>query len=212
MKPYYEADGITIYHGDNRDVLPQLGKFDLLLTDPPYGIGADNRKRILSRSNAASAKDYGESDWDNEPPSKETLDRAISLAKYQIIWGGNYFHVPPSKCWLVWDKQNTGDFADCELAWTNLDKAVRIIRHLWNGMIRKGQEERFHPTQKPLDVMSWCLGHVPEAQTVLDPFMGSGTTLVAAKQRGLKAVGIEIEEEYCEMAVKRLAQRVLNLQ
>lgn len=208
--PYYEADGITLYCGDNRTVLPHLGRFDLLLTDPPYGIGADNRKRILSRANLAPARDYGETAWDSEPVSREFLQAAIESADSAIVWGGNYYALPASPCWLVWDKQNgSNDFADCELAWTNLQKSVRRIVHMWNGMLRKGGEDRFHPTQKPLDVMTWCLGHVPEAKTVLDPWAGSGTTLVAAKLRGLKAVGIEINEQYCELAVSRLAQRIL---
>lgn len=209
-KPYYEQDGITIFHGDNRRIVPLLDEFDLLLTDPPYGIGADNRKRILSRGKLATPKDYGESDWDSVTPDAWVLQMVMAKCSKQIVWGGNYYPLAPTSCWLVWDKLNgENDFADCELAWTNLQKAVRRITHLWNGMIRKGQEDRFHPTQKPLDVMSWCLSHAPEAKTVLDPWMGSGTTLVAAKLRGLKATGIEINEQYCETAARRLQQGVL---
>jgi len=210
IEPYYCENGITIYCGDNRQILPMLDPFDLLLTDPPYGIGADNRKRALSRGLLANPKDYGETNWDSAPPDAWMILQAVSKATNAIVWGGNYFTLPPSSCWLVWDKLNGNlDFADCELAWTNLPKAVRRISHLWNGMLRKGQEDRFHPTQKPLDVMSWCIGHVPEATTVIDPWMGSGTTLVAAKLRGLKATGIEINEKYCEIAVQRLAQGIL---
>jgi DNA modification methylase len=208
--PYHSENGITIYCGDNRQILPLLGQYDLLLTDPPYGIGADNRKRILSRGKLAAPKDYGESNWDGETPADWVMKMALSKAQWQILWGGNYYGLPASSCWLVWDKLNgDNDFADCELAWTNLTKAVRRITHLWNGMIRKNGEERYHPTQKPLDVMTWCLGQVPEAKTVLDPWMGSGTTLVAAKLRGLEAVGIEIDEQHCETAKRRLAQGVL---
>lgn len=207
--PYYSQDGITIYCADNRHVLPLLDEFDLLLTDPPYGIGEGNQKRILSRAHAAKATDYGHTDWDSNPPEPWMLQMAISKARWQIIWGGNYYGLPASSCWLVWDKQNSGDFADGEMAWTNLRQAMRIKAHLWNGMIRKNSEERFHPTQKPLDVMTWCLGQVPDAKTVLDPWMGSGTTLVAAKLRGLEAVGIEINEQYCEAAKQRLYQGVL---
>lgn len=207
---YHSENGITIYCGDNRLLLPMLGQYDLLLTDPPYGIGADNRKRILSRGKLANPKDYGESNWDGETPADWVLQMALSKAQWQILWGGNYYGLPASSCWLVWDKLNgDNDFADCELAWTNLQKAVRRITHLWNGMIRKNGEDRYHPTQKPLDVMTWCLGQVPEARTVLDPWMGSGTTLVAAKLRGLEAVGIEIDEQHCETAKRRLAQGVL---
>ena len=212
MKPYYEHAGITLYHGDCREILPGLGRFDLLLTDPPYGIGADNRTKILSRSNTAPARDYGESDWDSQI-CEDGIELGMSMSQWQIVFGGNYYMMMPSSCWLVWDKDNTGDFADCELAWTNLKKAVRKFRYRWNGMLQEHggdkKEIRQHPTQKPVPLMRWCLTLVPDAQTILDPFMGSGTTLVAAKLEGRKAVGIEINEQYCEIAAKRLAQGVL---
>lgn len=210
MKPYYEQDGITIYHGDCREILPTLERFDLLLTDPPYGIDADNRKRILSRGKLAAAKDYGESNWDSKPADAETLKAAVDICQLSVIWGGNYFSVPPSSCWLIWDKQNgANDFADAELAWTNLDKAVRLKQHLWNGMLRKNNEARFHPTQKPLDLMLWCINQAPGIRTLLDPWMGSGTSLLAAKVIGIQATGIDINEAYCEIAANRLAQGVL---
>ena len=208
MNPYYDCDGITIYHGDCREILPHLPKVDLVLTDPPYGIGESN-ERALSRGKLAVPRDYGHFDWDKEPIDSPLQKLVISKGKSVIWWGGNYYEFPPTKCWLVWDKMNTGDFADCELAWTNLDSAVRMKHHLWNGMIRKGQEQRFHPTQKPLEVIEWAILQAGNPQTILDPFMGSGTTLVAAKQLHRKAIGIEIEEKYCEIAVKRLAQGVL---
>ncbi len=210
--PYYDKDGITIYNADCRQVLPFLPQFDLLLTDPPYGIGADNRKQVLSRENVARAKDYGESNWDSKPPERWLFDSIQS--EKSIVWGGNYFGLPSSSCWLVWDKENgENDFADCELAWTNLSKAVRKFKWRWAGMLQeKGgskKDIRQHPTQKPEALMIWCLKQAGEVETILDPFMGSGTTLVAAKQEGKKAVGIELEETYCEIAVQRLAQNVL---
>ncbi len=213
MKPYYEENGITIYHGDCREILPTLPKVDLVLTDPPYGLGESN-KRAISRGNIARPTDYGDFTWDESPASKERILLCRSHAENAIIWGGNYFDVPPSSGWLVWDKQNgLSDFADCELAWTNLDMAVRIFRFLWNGMLRAGEQRgvpRVHPTQKPIELMRWCLNFTPDAQTVLDPFMGSGTTLRAAKDLGRKAIGIEIEEKYCEIAAKRLSQEVFD--
>jgi DNA modification methylase len=213
MKPYYDdGRGIVIYHGDCREIVPSLGKFDLLLTDPPYGIGADDRNKILSRGKLAAPKDYGESNWDSETPSPETIAMCRCVCTIQIIWGGNYFHLPPSKCWLFWDKLNgENDFADGELAWTNLNKAVRRKTHLWNGMIRKGQEDRFHPTQKPLDVIAWALSLAGDVQTILDPFAGSGTTGRAAKDLGRKCTMIEREEKYCEIAAKRMEQEVFAL-
>jgi DNA modification methylase len=190
--------------GDMNEILPQLGKFDLCLTDPPYGIG-EARNDNKSRSCLASSKDYGREEWDNQPASAAQIGLMIAASRYQIIFGGNYFDLPPSSCWLVWDKQNgENDFADCELAWTNLSGAVRRVYWRWHGMIRKGQEERFHPTQKPLGVMEWCLSHVPSAKTVVDPFCGSGTSGVACVRRGLAFTGIEQHEPYFDIAVARI--------
>ena len=135
----------------------------------------------------------------------ETLRR---VSRWQIIFGGNYFDVPPARCWLVWDKQVNGEFADCELAWTNLDKPVRRVTWMWNGMLRKGQEERnVHPTQKPLGVMEWCIGHLPpNTRTILDPFMGSGTTGVACARLDRKFIGIEREPSYFDIACRRIEE------
>lgn len=212
--PYYDKDGITIYCADCRDVLPYLEPVDLVLTDPPYGIG-ESSKNFASRGKLANADRYEKSDWDDEPPSADTINQAISRGRNAIVFGGNYFHLPPSSCWLVWDKDNGGnDFADCELAWTNLRKAVRRKRYRWNGMIQehmgRNKEFREHPTQKPVAVMAWALDQAgPSVRTILDPFMGSGTTLVAAKLAGCRAIGIELEERYCEIAVKRLRQKTI---
>ena len=219
MKPYYEEKGITIYNADCREILPSLPKVDLVLTDPPYGIG-EARGKNNNRGHRAVAKDYGVSNWDDEIPSFEVFQVLRLLAPDQIIWGGNYFveHLTNSSCWLVWDKCPNGsetDFADCELAWTNLKGAVRRFKWLWSGywqhdMSRK--ETRVHPTQKPLPLMKWCISLASESQTILDPFMGSGTTLRAAKDLGRQSIGIEIEERYCEIAANRLRQEVLDFQ
>lgn len=215
VTPYYEQDGIVIYHADAARVLPHLEPVDLLLTDPPYGIG-EARGKNKSRGHLATAKDFGVSDWDDAPPPSWLLDQARAKARWQVVFGGNYFHLPPSKCWLVWDKENgTNDFADCELAWTNLDKAVRRLTFRWNGMLQEPglpKEFRVHPTQKPEPVMRWALMQAPDNQTILDPFMGSGTTLVAAKRLGRKAIGIEREEKYVLAAIERLSQGALSLE
>jgi DNA modification methylase len=218
MKPYYSHAGITIYHGDCREILPTLPKCDLLLTDPPYGIRVGRvahaaSGNVVGHGNRRVAKrTYELSTWDDATPSEEVLLCARGMASWSIIFGGNYFSLPASRCWLIWDKLNgDNNFADCELAWTNLDKSVRKIEWLWNGFARENGEQRFdHPTQKPVGVMPWCITQAPDAQTILDPFMGSGTTLVAAKNLGRKAVGIEIEEKYCEIAAKRLSQEVFD--
>jgi len=213
MTPYYQHAGITIYHGDCREIMPMLPKCDLLLTDPPYGIGEAAGKN-KSRGKLAIAKDYGDMNWDNVPANDADLFLARQQTTSQIIFGGNYFSLPPSSCWLVWDKVNgDSDFADCELAWTNRKSAVRMFRWRWNGMLQEDmshKEKRVHPTQKPLALMKWCLSLFHDTKTVLDPYCGSGTTLVAAKAMGLTSIGIEREEKYCEIAAKRLIQEVFD--
>jgi DNA modification methylase len=201
------AEGVVCHLGDCREVLPTLGKFDACVTDPPYGIDENDRK-IASRGKLAAPKDYGIVAWDKEPISADTIAMLRDCSKWQIIFGGNYFEgLGPTSCWLVWDKKNgTNDFADCELAWTNLRKAVRRIEWLWNGMIRKGDDVREHPTQKPEGVMSWSLKQLPEdVRHVVDPFMGSGTTGVAAVKLGLQFTGIERELRYFDIARRRIA-------
>jgi DNA modification methylase len=214
MTPYYDKDGITIYHGDCRDILPSLEPVDLVLTDPPYGIGEAAGKN-KSRGALATAKDYGNDAWDDAPITQDLMACVLAAGSTQIIFGGNYYDLPPTSCWLIWDKENGGnDFADCEMAWTNMSKAARLLRWRWHGMLQgdmKAKEYRYHPTQKPVPVMRWCLEQAGSAMTILDPFMGSGTTLRAAKDLGRKAIGIEIEERYCEIAAQRLAQEVLGL-
>lgn len=212
MKPYYQDDWVTIYHGDCLEVLPGLPKADLVLTDPPYGIG-ENAFRVANRGKLAQTTDYGSFDWDKEPASRDEINLCLSAGQKAIIWGGNYFHLPPMRGWLVWDKQNgDNDFADCELAWTNIKTSVRIFRFTWNGMIRQGKArgvKRVHPAQKPEELMTWAMSFDPEGQSVLDPFMGSGTTLRAAKDLKRKATGIEMNEKYCEIAARRMSQEVL---
>ena len=217
MKPYYYQDKYaTIYHGNCLELLPDMPKVDLVLTDPPYGIGVDKTMAKQSGTQygkaAAPKKQYESTGWDDSVVSQEFMDIMVLHCTNACIWGGNYYSFKPSSSWLVWDKENgTNGFADCELAWTNYGCAVRMRRHLWNGMLRKGREMRSHPTQKPKEIMEWCINICPiEPQTILDPFMGSGTTLVAAKQLNRQAIGIEIEEKYCEIAAQRLSQEVLD--
>jgi DNA modification methylase len=230
MTPYYDDGSCVIYHGECVDVMTRLwsslrtgsAAFDLLLADPPYGLnqgkhakrggagGYVQKTGMLAGRVRVAIGDYGDGDWDGDL-AHEAVAMSRSLCRHQIIFGGNYYDLPPASCWLVWDKDNGDtDFADCELAWTNLRKAVRKLTYRWNGMLQQPgvpREERQHPTQKPEAVMRWALGQAPpDVRTVLDPFMGSGTTLVAAKRLGVAAVGIEREERYCEIAAKRLAQ------
>lgn len=201
------SDDVTLYQGDCREILPTLGKFDAVVTDPPYGIG-EAAGANKSRGNLAVAKDYGVATWD-DATADEAVALAISKANYSMIFGGNYYNLPPTSCWLVWDKINgDNDFADCELAWTNLKKAVRRIRFRWNGMLRQNNEPRGdHPTQKPIEVMRWCIGHLPaEAKSIIDPFMGSGTTGVASVKMGRQFTGIELEPKYFDIACRRISE------
>jgi len=201
----------TLYLGDCMEVMNDLDKVDAVVTDPPYGIKADKNmsKQSGQKYGKAATKKahYKKSEWDNEPCSPEKLEAMQYISTYQIIFGGNYFDLPTTSCWLIWDKENgDNNFADCEMAWTNLNKAIRLKKHMWNGMLRKGQEARWgHPTQKPLEVMKWCISHLPnDTETILDPFMGSGTTGVAALAMDKKFIGIELDEDYFKIACERI--------
>ena len=202
MKPYYDHAGITIYLGDCREILPTLEPVDLVLTDPPYGL-ADR----WTGGTWGAAPMYDDAKrWDRDIPT-DTVVSLATLAPLVIVWGGNLYPLPPSRSWLSWEKSSKMQtMADFELAWTNLDRPSKLWRE-----DRNPDGKRQHPTQKPLSLMEWCLGFAPFAASVLDPFAGSGTTLVAAKNLGRRAIGIEIEERYCEIAAKRLSQEVLAL-
>lgn len=192
------ADGVTCILGDCRDVLPTLGKVDAVVTDPPYGIGEHGGAcRTRGRPGYTKHENMG---WDNARPSEATFAAMLSMAQHQIIWGGNYFadFLPPKMGWLYWRKLMGGDFSDGELAWTSRDGALREFVKCPKG-IDKG-----HPCEKPVELMRWCLGFVPDAKTILDPFMGSGTTGVAAVKLGRKFIGIEIEPKYFDIACRRI--------
>ena len=205
MKPYYQDDYATIYHGDCREILPQLPKVDLVLTDPPYGIGEHGGKcRTRGAPGYSKHPNLG---WDKEAPNKSIFDLVLSAGVDAVIWGGNYFSdkLPPKMGWFYWQKLMGGDFSDGELAWTTRDAALREFTKCPKGI------DKQHPCQKPVELLTWCLSFFPNAQTILDPFMGSGTTLRAAKDLQRRSIGIEIEERYCEVAARRLQQEVLNL-
>jgi site-specific DNA-methyltransferase (adenine-specific) len=146
------------------------------------------------------------------PPSKEIFTEIFRISKNQIIFGGNYFieYLKNGPCWLVWDKDNSGNFADCELAWTSFDTAVRKFTWRWNGMLQqdmKHKEKRYHPTQKPIPLFEQILRmYSKPTDLILDPFLGSGTTAIACEQLGRKWIGIEKEPKYCEIARERIKQ------
>jgi DNA modification methylase len=197
----------TLYLGDCREIMPALGTFDAVITDPPYGINSTSFGGGHNGENGWAF--YENLKWDEARPAREAFDMLLKAAEDQIIWGGNYFtdFLPPTMQWLVWDKgQRNFSLADCEFAWSSQQKAARIFNYARGAALQEGKE---HPTQKPVAVMSWCLTFVPKAKTILDPFMGSGSTGVAAVKAGRQFVGIEIHEPYFDIACERIenAQR-----
>ena len=217
IKPYYQDEAVTIYHADCRDILPQLSQVELILTDPPYG------KRWARGMNAFGdirhlAEKIENLNWDKERPTKDCFDLMIKGSKEQIIFGGNYFtdYLYPTNCWLVWDKKgdsfNGNPMADCELVWTSFSKVVKKYKFIQQGFINESHDNRLHPTQKPRELIeSILLDFSLVSDIILDPFMGSGTILRAAKNLNRKAIGIEIEEKYCEIAANRCRQSVMEL-
>jgi tRNA G10 N-methylase Trm11 len=181
----------TLYLGDCREILPLLPKVDAVVTDPPYGIGI--------AANPVRQK-HERMSWDDTPPPGDLIDLVRGAGTHQIIWGGNYFALPPSQCFLIWDKVQPEalTLAMCEKAWTNLSRPAKMFkRHVVSF-------DKDHPSQKPVELLEWCLGFVPDAHTILDPFMGSGTTGVACAKLGRKFIGIEIEPKYFDIACKRI--------
>ena len=201
--------------GDCMDILPLIpdGAVDAVITDPPYGKKWARGKHGIGEIKGANEK-LENVQWDNKPPST-AFEEIFRVSQNQVVCGGNYFtdNLPPSNCWLVWDKLGNlklGEqipFADCELIWTSFNTVVKKFTLRQQGFINDGKMERCHPTQKPIELMSWIINkHTKPDDLILDPYAGSGTTLVAAKQLGRRYIGIEISEDYCRIAEDRLRQ------
>ena len=193
MKPTVIIGDAELYLGDCRDILPHLPKVDAVITDPPYGIGiAANPVRQM----------HEKMEWDNSVPDDDLISLIVGAGDTAILWGGNYFNLPPSQCFLIWDKVQPQDFslAMCEQAWTNKKGPAKMHRQSVLSY------RKTHPTQKPVELMEWCIEQAGNPQTILDPFMGSGTTGVAAVQMGRKFIGIEREPKYFDIACKRIEQ------
>jgi len=205
--PYYQDDAVIIYHGDCREILPDLPKVDLVLTDPPYGINIVKKRGYMGMS----TRQYDPVIGDKE---EWNLDFLFTRAENLIIFGGNYFKLPISRGWLVWDKDHFAErtYGDVELIWTSYDKPTRTIKCQWDGFTRKGETTpKVHPTQKPIELIGKIIKEYSQAgDLILDPFLGSGTTAYCAKKLNRKCIGIEIEEKYCEIAAKRCCQTVMN--
>ncbi len=199
---------VELYLGDCKHWLPKITGIDAIVGDPPYGIGKLNK--FGSRSKATDAMSYRPIIGDDEPfdPKHLLVYPVVSL------WGANWYasRLPDSGGWLIWDKKDGGtsdNFSDVEMAWTNNSNTARILHHKWRGMIRASEqnEPRLHSTQKPIEVMKWNieqLGLEPGA-TICDPYMGSGTTGIAALQLGYRFIGIELDPSYFAIAQRRIA-------
>lgn len=201
-----EIGNATLYLGDCRDILPTLPNVDAVITDPPYGLG-DKWEGGGGRGKSSWTFHPSEArGWDGETVSA-VLDLA-SLAPEVVVWGGNYYALPPQRCWLIWDKKQNDSWTtgQAEMAWTNIDRPIRVFRFAQCEQASEG--EKYHPTQKPLALMVWCLKWV-KGKTILDPFMGSGTTGVAAMSMQRSFIGIEREPKYFDIACRRIedAQR-----
>jgi site-specific DNA-methyltransferase (adenine-specific) len=193
----------TLYLGDCLDVLPTLAQVDAVITDPPYGLG-DKWKGGGGTKRSSWKFDPSEAmEWDGDV-ADGVVDLA-GLAGEVIIWGGNYYPMPPSRCWLIWDKKQNDSWTtgQAEMAWSNLDRPVRVFRFAQCEQASEG--EKLHPTQKPLALMKWCIKWVT-GELILDPYMGSGTTGVAAVQMGRRFIGIERDPRYFEIACRRIKQ------
>ena len=191
--------------------------FDLAIVDPPYGIGEDGKSNH-SRGLLATPTKYTPKDWDNSAPSKLYFAELKRVSKNQIIFGANHFieNIPTanSSCWVVWDKDNTGDFADCELAYCSFKTAVRKFKFTWNGMLQgdmKNKEVRIHPTQKPVKLYEWLLmNYAKEGDKILDTHLGSGSIALACHNLGFDLTACELDKEYFDASIKRLTDHQLQ--
>jgi site-specific DNA-methyltransferase (adenine-specific)/modification methylase len=182
----------TLYLGDCAEILPTLGKFDAVVTDPPYGIGIS--------SNPVRQK-HEKMDWDNSTPTENLINLVLNSSTYAIIWGGNYFNLPPSQGFFIWNKLQPENFslAMVEMAWTNIKTPAKMFKQSVTNYAKE------HPTQKPVNLMEWCISKLPkESNSIFDPFMGSGTTGIACMNMGKTFIGIEKEQKYFDIACQRI--------
>mgnify|MGYP001371850138 CR=1 FL=1 len=189
----------VLYCGDCLEILPTLPKVDACVTAPPYGIADKWQGGGRHGWQKDTAERAVRNEWDAMPLDERALKILLAAADQHVIWGGNYFALPPSRCWFVWNKPERGfTLAEAELAWTNRDNVVRVFD------APRSEPDRIHPTQKPVALMAWCVRKT--TGTILDPFMGSGTTGVACVNLGRRFIGIEIDSEYFDIACRRIEQ------
>jgi DNA modification methylase len=200
-----EIGDCVLYHGDCLEILPELEavSVDAILTDPPYG------KRPMRPQGSRLGTPFSRSfDCESDKWDKliEDIDNVRQVAEKQIIWGGQHYELPPTNCLLIWHKHQHMEFSHAEVAWTNLTKSNKLFDLPWLGAAARRSEPAYHPTQKPVALMEWCLSFIQDAQTILDSFMGSGTTGVACVRTCRKFIGIELDENYFNIAVDRITK------
>lgn len=220
IKPYFETELGKLYHGDCLEIMQMIkdNRINIVLTDPPYGIDIAKNGTVGVEC-LMPLKNYGIQTWDSKTPNKIYFDEILRISKYQIIFGGNYFtdKLPINKCWICWDKGIPKGYtkSQIELAWTNLTTYARIYKVLWNGMIRKNEfdeKTRKHPTQKPLNLFKSIINDFTNKdELICDPYIGSGTTAIACEQLNRRWIGIEINKEYCDIAVDRIKKETAQL-
>ena len=205
VAPYYRDEAVVIFNADCKEIVPQMPKACLLLTDPPYGIA----RFVNGIGKGDRMKNKADGGFNNNPPDAEWLAAMLAVAPLAVVWGMNNLELPRTEHFLVWDKEQTVDnFASAELAWCNLPTPAKVFRY---SIHRHNQRKSGgHPTEKPLALMQWCINLAGDVQTILDPFAGSGSTALAAKNLGRKCVCVEREEAYCEIIAKRCSQEVFN--
>ena len=195
MRPYYETELGKLYHGDCLSIMPHLEPVDLVLTDLPYGLNSK-----MTGGTWGTAYNNGDMlKWDYVL-KQEDFETVRLSGKIAIIWGANNYIVPPSRCWLLWQKPYLPTLSEIEMAWTNIDAPAKVYKS--NRIAKKGEGQ--HPTEKPVGLMSYCIAFSKTVGTVLDPFLGSGTTAVACERLNRRWIGIEIEEKYCAIAKQRI--------
>lgn len=204
---------IDITNEDNMELMVRYpdNYFDLAVVDPPYGIGEDGKKNH-SRDRLAKATRYTPKDWDSKAPDRQYFEELKRVSKNQIIFGANHFidNIPNanSSCWIVWDKDNTGDFADSELAYTSFKTAVRNFKWRWNGMLQqnmKNKQMRIHPTEKPIQLYEWIfMNYAKEGYKILDTHLGSGSIAIACHNLGYDLTACELDPDYYNDAINRL--------
>lgn len=214
------TDKIEITNEDNMLLMARYpdNYFDLAIVDPPYGINIQKMNYTQNtKGGVAKRKDYSSvGNWDSETPSKEYFNQLFRVSKNQIIWGGNYFELPLTKSWIIWDKKTedkySNDFADCEMAWNSFEKPAKIVRYLWSGMLQpnmKEKQKRIHPTEKPYQLYKWLLDkYAKQGDKILDTHLGSGSIAIACHDYGFELTACELDSEYYEKSLQRIKNHI----